>query len=301
VQRTVTVVPKTVAAKIPKKLRGKIAMKVLANWEKTEVEGIAIEAVPAYNTTPGREKFHPKGRDNGYVLTMGGKRIYVAGDTEDTAEMRKLKDIGVAFLPMNLPYTMSIQKAAEVIRQFGPKIVYPYHYRNRDGTKADLEKLGKLVGEDRGVEIRLGDWYPDAIHKGTELPFDTYSGYFVSNKFEPRASESFVVILDWEQFDKVFGVAYVMGDKSHRLAKGVFTSNVVLAAIKRGKAIWEYSVTGVIETEGAVELRYSTTSKKSDSATFACPLIVSVPKGKYTAVKFIENKKLVKTLSIEKK
>ena len=85
-------------------------VKVLANGEKTEAAGIAIEAVPAYNTTPGKEKFHPKGRDNGYVLTMGGKRVYIAGDTEDTAEMRALKGIDIAFLPMNLPYTMSVRE-----------------------------------------------------------------------------------------------------------------------------------------------------------------------------------------------
>ena len=136
-------------------------MKVLANGEKTEAEGIAVEAVPAYNTTPGKEKFHPKGRDNGYVLTMGGKRVYIAGDTEDTAEMRALKGIDVAFLPMNLPYTMSVEKAADAIRQFKPKIVYPYHYRSGDGTKADLEELKKLVGKDSGVEIRVRDWYPE--------------------------------------------------------------------------------------------------------------------------------------------
>jgi len=136
-------------------------VKVLANGDKTELGAIAIEAVPAYNTTPGRDKFHPKGRDNGYVLTMGGKKVYVAGDTEDTPEMRALKGIDVAFLPMNLPYTMSIEKAADAIRQFRPKIVYPYHYRGADGSKANLAELKKLVGEDIGVEIRTPDWYSE--------------------------------------------------------------------------------------------------------------------------------------------
>ena len=126
----------------------------MANGEKTEVEGIAIEAVPAYNITAGKESFHPKGRDNGYVLTLGGKRVYIAGDTEDTAEMRALKDIDIAFLPMNLPYTMSVPKAADAIRAFKPKIVYPYHYRSGDKTKADMEEFKKLVGADSGVEIR---------------------------------------------------------------------------------------------------------------------------------------------------
>ncbi len=158
-RRTIVVVPKTVAEKIPESLRAKTTVRILTNGEKTEVEGIAVEAVPAYNTSPGKEKFRPKGRDNGYVVTMGGKRVYVAGDTEDTPEMRAIKDVDVAFLPMNLPYTMSVEKAAEAIRQFRPRIVYPYHFRSGDGTKADLEQLRNLVGDD--VEIRVRDWYPE--------------------------------------------------------------------------------------------------------------------------------------------
>jgi len=158
--KTVLVAPKTVAEKIPETLRGKVTVRILTNGEKTEVLGIGIEAVPAYNSTSGKEKFHPKGRDNGYVLTIGGKKVYVAGDTEDTPEMRALAGIDITFLPMNLPYTMSVEQAAEAIRQFKPKIVYPYHYRSQDGTKADFEQLRKLVG-DGGVEIRVREWYPD--------------------------------------------------------------------------------------------------------------------------------------------
>jgi L-ascorbate metabolism protein UlaG (beta-lactamase superfamily) len=157
----VIVAPKTVVEKLPETLRGKTRVKVLANGEKTEVAGVAIEAVPAYNATPGKERFHPKGRDNGYVLTMGGTRVYIAGDTEDTAEMRALKGIDIAFLPMNLPYTMSVPKAADAIRQFRPRIIYPYHYRSGDGTKANLEELKRLVGEKSGMEIRSRDWYPE--------------------------------------------------------------------------------------------------------------------------------------------
>ena len=130
-----------------------------------------------------------------------------------------------------------------------------------------------------------------------KLPFDTYSGYFASNKFEPEATESFLVIADQEHFDKVFGVAMVMDDKSHRLPKDAFKSNTVLAAIKRGKAYWKFEVEAVIERNGLVELRYTTTEKKSDSTTFACPLIVSIPKGKHTTVHFVQNGKLVKKVA----
>jgi L-ascorbate metabolism protein UlaG (beta-lactamase superfamily) len=159
--RTALVVPKTVAEKLSETLRAKAVVKVLANGEKADVAGITIEAVPAYNMSPGKEKFHPKGRDNGYVLTLGGKKVYIAGDSEDTAELRALKGIDVAFLPMNLPYTMSVEKAADAIRQFRPKIVYPYHYRSGDGTKANFEELKRLVGADSSVEIRVRDWYPE--------------------------------------------------------------------------------------------------------------------------------------------
>jgi L-ascorbate metabolism protein UlaG (beta-lactamase superfamily) len=154
------VVPKTVAEKIPETLQSRTTVTILANGEKTEAAGIAIEAVPAYNTTADKAKFHPRGRDNGYILTLGGKRIYIAGDTEDSPEMRALEGIDVAFLPMNQPYTMTIQQAAGAIRQFKPRIVYPYHYRSGDGTKADLEQLKKLVGDLSGVEIRVRNWYP---------------------------------------------------------------------------------------------------------------------------------------------
>ena len=115
--------------------------------------GLNIQAVPAYNTTPDRTKFHTKGRGNG-LLTFADKCVYLSGDTEDIPEMRALKGIDVAFLCMNLPYTMTPEQAASAVRQFRPKIVYPYHSRG-----SDLEKFKKLVGDDAGVEVRLRDWY----------------------------------------------------------------------------------------------------------------------------------------------
>jgi len=132
----------------------------------------------------------------------------------------------------------------------------------------------------------------------TKLPLDTYSGYFVSNKFEPKAGESFVVINDQKQFDKVFGVAFVMGDKSHRLPKDAFKSNLVLAVVKRGNAFWKYKVDGATVDQGVVKLRYKATSKKTPTTTFACPLIVSIPKGQYKAVEFLEHGEKVKTIQL---
>ena len=130
------------------------------------------------------------------------------------------------------------------------------------------------------------------------LPFEVYDGYFVSNKFGPNASESFVIINDQEQFDRVFGTAFVMRDKSHRLPKDVFNSNIVLAAVKRGNAVWKYKVESVVVSNGVVELRYTTDMSPSDSATFACPLIVSVRRGMFVAVQFVENGKPAKKVEI---
>jgi len=130
--------------------------KVLANGESTEIFGVKIEAIPMYNVqrgpAPGK-LFHDKGRGNGYVLTVGGKRIYFSGDTEGVAEMRNLKDIDVAFVCMNLPYTMPPDEAAVAVKAFKPKVVYPYHYRG-----ADLKVFAAGL-EGQGIEIRERKWY----------------------------------------------------------------------------------------------------------------------------------------------
>ena len=114
-----------------------------------------------YNLTRGPSAgklFHDKGRGNGYVLTYGGKKFYIAGDTEGVPEMRALKNIDVAFVCMNLPYTMPPDEAAEAVKAFKPKIVYPYHYR---GAKemSDVEKFKTLVSKDKSIEVRQLKWY----------------------------------------------------------------------------------------------------------------------------------------------
>ena len=165
----------------------------------------------------------------------------------------------------------------------------------RDECDKNLRQIGEAL---RQYSNRAAESHAPSIAHETKLTVKTYSGYFVSNTFEPDAAESFAVIVDQSQFDKVFGVAMVMGDKSHRLPAKAFDSNTVLAVIKRGHAVWEFTVEGATVNDGVVTLRYSTTSKKSDSATFACPLIVSIPKIKHTAVQFIENNNPVKRIEI---
>ncbi|MGE5245723.1 MAG: MBL fold metallo-hydrolase [Betaproteobacteria bacterium] len=140
------------AAAAPK-LEGAI---VMANGQTQEVDGVRIEAVPMYNLTRGPspgQLYHTKGRGNGYIVTLGGKRVYFAGDTECTPEMRALTHIDVAFVPMNLPYTMPPTEAAECVKAFKPAIVYPYHYRG-----SDLKEFASAL-QGSGIEVRLRDWY----------------------------------------------------------------------------------------------------------------------------------------------
>lgn len=147
---TVIVVPQSVFAQLPAPLQGRA--KVMKNGEKQTHAGVEVEAVPQYNITADRLNFHPKGRDNGYVLALGGKRVYFAGDTEANPEVKNLASIDVAFVPMNLPYTQDVSAAADWVKAFKPKIVYPYHY-----GQSDVSKFPALVGD--ASEVRLRKWY----------------------------------------------------------------------------------------------------------------------------------------------
>lgn len=132
---------------------------VIANGQTQTIAGVSIEAVAAYNLQRGPkpgELFHTKGRGNGYVVTLGGKRVFLSGDTECVPEIKALKDIDVAFLPMNLPYTMSPTEAADCVKAFKPKVVYPYHFR---GQKPE-EFVAALAGE--AIEVRVRTWYAAA-------------------------------------------------------------------------------------------------------------------------------------------
>jgi L-ascorbate metabolism protein UlaG (beta-lactamase superfamily) len=144
--KTKIVATETVARQIPNTI-------IMKNGDVLTIEGLKIEAVPAYNIvnmrSPGNP-FHPKGIGNGYIITLGNKRFYIAGDTENIPEMKKLKDIDIAFLPMNLPYTMTPAMVADAAIAFRPKILYPYHY-----GKTDTAKLTELLQDTTGIEVRI--------------------------------------------------------------------------------------------------------------------------------------------------
>ena len=135
---------------------------VLENGETLTQNGISIEAIPAYNLPDqGVEIRHEKGRGNGYVLEKNDTRVYIAGDTADIPEMRALTGIDIAFVPMNLPYTMSVEDAADAVLEFAPKTVYPYHFRTPEGF-ADVEQFKALVRAGNStINVVIAEWYPE--------------------------------------------------------------------------------------------------------------------------------------------
>jgi L-ascorbate metabolism protein UlaG (beta-lactamase superfamily) len=126
---------------------------VMHNGDQRSVGGIQVEAVPAYNLVhkrPDGQPFHPRGDGNGYIFTFGDQRVYVAGDTENIAEMKTLQNIACAFLPMNLPYTMTPEMVAEAAKAFRPRLLYPYHFGD-----TDTSKLQQLLRQESGIEVRI--------------------------------------------------------------------------------------------------------------------------------------------------
>lgn len=155
------IVPQAVKDELPDELAGRA--QVLGNGERIEARGFTIEAVPMYNLPDAdNSNFHTKGRGNGYVIeTKGAERLYIAGDTAGTPEMRAMRDIDVALVPMNLPYTMSVEEAADAVLAFKPKTVIPYHYRGPGGL-ADVARFKELLAAGNpDIEVQLLNWYPN--------------------------------------------------------------------------------------------------------------------------------------------
>ncbi|OGG50298.1 MBL fold metallo-hydrolase [Candidatus Kaiserbacteria bacterium RIFCSPHIGHO2_01_FULL_54_36] len=155
---TTLVVPQAVKDLLPESLASRA--KVLANGENLAEREFKITALPMYNLPGSSQDFHTKGRGNGYVIGRDDTHVYIAGDTAGTPEMRGLTGIDIALVPMNLPYTMSVEEAADAVLAFKPAQVYPYHYRGPDGL-SDINKFKQLVNAgDSGVEVVLLNWYP---------------------------------------------------------------------------------------------------------------------------------------------
>ena len=156
-KNTTFIVPPAVAEKLKKNYEKQLA--IVKNGGMHVEDEIFISAIPMYNLPEEITSRHPRGRGNGYFLNLGGKGIYISGDTEDIREMRKLIGVDIAFVCMNLPYTMDIKQAASAVLDFKPKIVYPYHYRGKPDM-SDTAAFKKLVNaKDSKIDVRLRDWY----------------------------------------------------------------------------------------------------------------------------------------------
>jgi len=156
-KNTKFIVPKAVAEKLSKNYEKQIT--IINNGGMHVIGDIFISAIPMYNLPQETNSRHPRGRGNGYFINLGGKIIYISGDTEDIREMRKLLGVDVAFVCMNLPYTMDINQAASAVLEFKPKIVYPYHYRGKPDI-SDTAAFKKIVNaKNPKIDVRLRNWY----------------------------------------------------------------------------------------------------------------------------------------------
>lgn len=156
--KTLIIAPRAVMDKMPEELKAKVL--VMNNGETVNKIGFKIEAIPMYNLPESAESYHTKGRGNGYVIAKDDTRVYISGDTAGIPEMRNLKDIDMAFIAMNLPYTMSVEEAADVVLQFKPKKIYPYHYRIPEGF-SDITKFKEIVNsKNNEIEVVQLLWYP---------------------------------------------------------------------------------------------------------------------------------------------
>lgn len=154
---TKIIAPQAVADKFTEELLTQTT--ILNNGATLKHHSFTIEAIPMYNLREEALKFHEKGRGNGYVIEKNDQRIYISGDTEDIPEMRALQNIDIAFVCMNLPYTMTIESAADAVLEFQPKKVYPYHYRGTEGL-SDVQQFKALI-TNPAIEVIQLDWYPN--------------------------------------------------------------------------------------------------------------------------------------------
>ncbi|MAP55265.1 MBL fold metallo-hydrolase [Altibacter sp.] len=157
-EKTHLFAPQAVVDELPEALRKKTM--VLNNGNSANKLEFTITAIPMYNLPESEDSRHPKGRGNGYVIEKDKRRVYISGDTEDIPEMRQLENIDIAFVCMNLPYTMTVERAADAVLDFKPDTVYPYHYRGKDGL-SDVDKFKRLVEmENHDIKVTQLDWYP---------------------------------------------------------------------------------------------------------------------------------------------
>lgn len=217
-------VPQSVMERLPEELKGKA--RTLNNDQTLTESGISITAVPMYDLPQEATSRHGKGVGNGYVLTLGAKRIYVSGDTDDIPEMRSLKNIDVAFVCMNQPFTMTVQQAASAVLDFKPKIVYPYHYRDM-GSFSDVEAFKELVTTgNTAIEVRIRNWYtrPRQVSRVTKVEnvvYGTVSGASLTmDIYTPEPSSKLgIIVIPGSAYGYAYSSSYSQVSMTTNFAK----------------------------------------------------------------------------------
>lgn len=240
--KTIIIAPKAVADKLPQDLLLKTI--ILTNGVTTTQKGFNIETVPMYNLPESTTSPHTKGRGNGYIIEREGERVYIAGDTADIPEMRALKDIDIAFIPMNLPYTMTVEDAALGVLAFSPKKVYPYHYRGQDGL-SDIAKFKELVSVgNANIEVVLINWYPEikpiseVVDKKTNITVEVIGDHISFDKKEIKVKHGDIVTINFSSTNGFHDwVVDEFNAKTNRIKQDEKTS-VTFVADKKG--IFEY-------------------------------------------------------------
>lgn len=228
---TIIIAPQAVADELTETLLAQTV--VLANGQTTSQNGFSVEAIPMYNLPESADSRHTKGRGNGYVIERTGTRVYVAGDTADIPEMRSLTSIDVAFVPMNLPYTMTVENAANAVLDFEPRQVYPYHYRGQDGL-SDVGKFKELVNAGNpNIEVVQLDWYPE-VEEVVGLVFDVSGVPFEFDVKEIKVKEGDVVTINFTTVKGLHDWVVDEFDASTEQVSDGETSSVTFVADKKG-------------------------------------------------------------------
>lgn len=238
------IVPQAVTDKLPLKLKSNVT--ILSNGKSIDEFGISVTAVPMYNLPEESKARHTKGRGNGYILEYAGKRIYISGDTEDIPEMRELKNIDVAFVCMNQPFTMTIQQAANAVLEFKPKIIYPYHYRDMNGF-SDIESFKKIVAEsNNSIDVRIRNWYGKASQTTKTKKFENVVYGMVSGAsltmdiYKPEHSNKIgIIIIPGTAYGYAYSTDYSQSSITENFANdSLYFGKYALMLVEKGYTIF---------------------------------------------------------------
>jgi L-ascorbate metabolism protein UlaG (beta-lactamase superfamily)/acetyl esterase/lipase len=238
------IMPQAVADKLPSQYKDKAT--VLSNGSSIAESGVSITAIPMYDLPESPNARHTKGRGNGYLLEYAGKRIYISGDTDDIPEMRSLKNIDVAFVCMNQPFTMTIQQAASAVIEFMPKIIYPYHYRDMNGF-SDIEEFKKIVLQSNSkIDVRIRNWYgkksqASKVKKFENIVYGMVSGAALTmDIYKPEHSNNVgIITIPGTAYGYAYSAAYSQPSITENFTKdSLYFGKYALMLVEKGYTIF---------------------------------------------------------------